>query len=127
MVGKGQVRVEGGNPQLLERHPSCWEPGPKPICMPTPSTGSACSGVAKGFSRTRVSPQVRALQVAGPDALLVSSTMPSERDYRRLSSALRVTSVYYNGKKFELQSFGEKRTHLPASAGPGLCLQWCSA
>ena len=36
-------------------------------------------------------------------------------------------SVYYNGKKFELQSFGEKRTYLPASTGPGLCLQWCSA
>ena len=35
-------------------------------------------------------------------------------------------SVYYNGKKFELQSFGETHTHLPASAGPGLCLQWGS-
>ena len=35
-------------------------------------------------------------------------------------------SVYYNGKKFELQSFGEKHTYLPASAGPGLCLQWGS-
>ena len=59
----------GGNPQLpLKTSASrAGEPGPKPICRPAASTGQPAAG-NRGFSRTRVSPQVRALQVAGSDA-----------------------------------------------------------
>lgn len=124
---RGAGRTE---PTAPSRRLASWvrEPGPEPVSTHAPTTGHpAAPSRVFSWTQTFLPFPLTCPHRSGPfrwrDQMPPSFLLERHAKRKGLPPPLFNTkddSVFYNGKKFKLQSFGEKQSTLPESMEPGL-------